>query len=401
MASSLSRYAGTGHRRSPNVGPSSLQRCYVLGAHRQYWFSRSSISVVTPNSLFISLQSMVVRIKPTGNGNVCSPSLLAPPSTGVLVKRAELRTPTQVSSKMTTPNRHEDAILTRNWNLSNASSWTVNFWKRPTTDTDEKTGTPTQDASALGSDAYFLEGLPLFAVIGALSLAVFMVAMDVNVIVTAVPRITNDLQSLSDIGWYGSAFLMTACVFQIPFGRFYSLFAIKFVFIAAVCIFMAGSLIVGLAPNSPVFILGRAVQGIGASGILSGGLIIMAEVIPVKIRPFVGAIIGALEGVAMISGPILGGVLTERLQWRWCFYINLPIAGLVLVIIVAFLSVPRRPMQIRSEESTWEAKIRRLDPIGFFFLLPSLVCLLLGIQYGGKSQLRSQDKTVGWDRTRC
>lgn len=295
---------------------------------------------------------------------------------------------------MATPNRHEDAVLTRNWNLSNASSWTVNFWKRSIMDTDEKTGTPAQDVSTSGSDAYFLEGLPLFAVTGALSLAVFLVAMDVNIIATAVPRITNEFQSLNDVGWYGSAFLMSACVFQIPFGRFYSLFAIKFVFLAAVFIFMAGSLVTGLSPKSAVFILGRAVQGIGASGILSGGLIIMAEVIPVKTRPFVGVIIGALEGVAMISGPILGGVLTEKLHWRWCFYINLPFGGLVLAIIVAFLNIPRKKTPARPEESTWEAKIRRLDPIGFFFLLPSLVCLLLGIQYGGKSQqLRSQDMT--------
>lgn len=299
---------------------------------------------------------------------------------------------------MATADRHEDAILTRTWNLSNASSWTVNFWKRPITGPDENAGTPTQGVSAPCSNAYFLGGLPLFAVTGALSLAVFLVAMDVNIIVTAVPRITNDFQSLNDIGWYGCAFLMTACVFQIPFGRFYSLFAIKFVFLAAVLIFMAGSLAAGLAPKSPVFILGRAVQGIGASGILSGGLIIMAEVIPVKTRPYVGAIIGALEGVAMISGPILGGVLAERLHWRWCFYINLPIGGLVLATIVAFLNIPQKTTEKRAEESTWEAKIRRLDPVGFFFLLPSLVCLLLGIQYGGRSPLHSQDKTAGRDR---
>ncbi|KAF7537507.1 hypothetical protein G7054_g3645 [Neopestalotiopsis clavispora] len=229
----------------------------------------------------------------------------------------------------------------------------------------------------------YLYGLPLAAVIFALSLAVFLVAMDVNVIATAVPHITAEFSSLDDVGWYGSAFLMTTCAFQVLFGRIYTIFPAKLTFLGAIGIFMIGSVLAAVAPNSTVFIVGRAVQGMGTSGILSGGLIIISQVVPLQMRSILGGVIGAMEGVAMISAPIIGGTLTDKLNWRWCFYINLPIGGFVLVAVFFFLRIPEQNRPQQAVKRTWTQTARDLDLIGAALIMPPIVCILLALQYGG------------------
>jgi len=231
-----------------------------------------------------------------------------------------------------------------------------------------------------------LSGLPLVSVTVALSAAVFLVAMDVNVIATAVPRITGEFRSLDDVGWYGSAFLMATSATQIPYGRVYSLFPAKWVFTSAILIFMLGSLIAGVSPNSPVLILGRAVQGVGTSGILSGGLIIMSQVVPLRIRPVLTSVIGAMEGVAMISAPIIGGVLTDHLHWRWCFYINLPIGGFVLLVVLFCMRTTKQTGRRRAGKTTLLGTLYELDVLGAATLLPPIVCTLLALHFAGKSE---------------
>ncbi|KAL2132503.1 hypothetical protein VTI74DRAFT_3722 [Chaetomium olivicolor] len=229
-----------------------------------------------------------------------------------------------------------------------------------------------------------LSGVSLVAVTVALSAAVFLVAMDVNVIATAIPRITGEFRSLNDIGWYGSIFLMATCATQIPYGRIYTIFPAKWVFISAIFIFMLGSLVAALSPSSPVFIFGRAVQGVGTSGILSGGLIIMSQVVPLRVRPILSGVVGAMEGVAMISAPIIGGVLTDNLSWRWCFYINLPIGGLVLlVVMVCIRSTTARTGRKPSGERALLQTLHQLDILGAVTLLPPVVCTLLALHYAG------------------
>ncbi|KAK4153961.1 MFS general substrate transporter, partial [Chaetomidium leptoderma] len=227
-------------------------------------------------------------------------------------------------------------------------------------------------------------GLPLASVTIALSAAVFLVAMDVNVIATAIPRITGEFRSLDDVGWYGSAFLMATCATQIPYGRIYSLFPAKWVFTSAIVVFMLGSLIAGVSPSSPVLILGRAVQGVGTSGILSGGFIIMSQVVPLRIRPTLTGGIGAMEGVAMISAPIIGGVLTDKLHWRWCFYINLPIGGFVLLVVLLCMRTTMPTGPRRSGKTTLRRTLYELDLLGAACLVPPIVCTLLALNFAGR-----------------
>jgi hypothetical protein len=229
-----------------------------------------------------------------------------------------------------------------------------------------------------------LTGLNLVSVTIALSAAVFLVAMDVNVIATAIPRITGEFRSLDDVGWYGSAFLMATCATQIPYGRIYSLFPAKWVFASAIIIFMLGSLIAGISPSSPILILGRAVQGLGTSGILSGGLIIMSQVVPLRLRPVLTSAIGAMEGVAMVSAPIIGGVLTDKLHWRWCFYINLPIGGFVLIVVLICLRSIKDTRRKDATKLTFLQTLYKLDVLGAVILRPPIVCTLLALHFAGK-----------------
>ncbi|MCJ1377221.1 hypothetical protein MMC17_000313 [Xylographa soralifera] len=225
----------------------------------------------------------------------------------------------------------------------------------------------------------------------ALCLAIFLVALDTTIVATAIPRITDDFKALNDVGWYGSAYLVTVCSFQLLFGKLYTIFSIKWVFLIAIAIFELGSLLCGVAPTSNVLILGRAIAGLGCAGIFSGGLIVVAHSVPLHRRPAYTGLIGCMYGIASVAGPLLGGVFTDRLSWRWCFYINLPIGAVTVVTFVFFFRSPERaelaPMSFRE-------KLKQIDIWGTLAFLPAMVCLLVGLQWGGTTYPWSSGRVV-------
>ncbi|KAF5353809.1 hypothetical protein D9758_010560 [Tetrapyrgos nigripes] len=203
--------------------------------------------------------------------------------------------------------------------------------------------------------------------------ALFLMALDNTIVATAIPKITDHFQSLDDVGWYGSAYLLTTAGFQLLFGKFYTFFSIKWVYIGAISFFELGSLICGVAPTSNALIVGRAIAGLGAAGILSGALIIIAHAAPLQQRPMFTGIIGAMYGLASVAGPLLGGVFTDKVTWRWCFYINLPIGGVTLAVIS-----PKR-----HHKADWREGLRKFDWWGTIVFIPAIVCLLFALQWGG------------------
>ncbi|KAF5343441.1 hypothetical protein D9758_011823 [Tetrapyrgos nigripes] len=222
------------------------------------------------------------------------------------------------------------------------------------------------------------KGARLGLIVLALCLSVFLMALDNTIVATAIPKITDHFQSLDDVGWYGSAYLLTTAGFQLLFGKFYTFFSIKWVYIVAIGFFELGSLICGVAPTSDALIVGRAIAGIGAAGIFSGALIIIAHAVPLQQRPMFTGIIGAMYGLASVAGPLLGGVFTDKVTWRWCFYINLPIGGVTLAVIAVFLESPRRHNKV-----DWREGLRKFDSWGTLVFIPAIVCLLLALQWGG------------------
>ncbi|KAF3000059.1 hypothetical protein E8E13_000803 [Curvularia kusanoi] len=222
-------------------------------------------------------------------------------------------------------------------------------------------------------------------------MSVFLVALDRTIIAVAIPAMTNAFQSIEDIGWYGSAYLLTGACFNPIFGRIYSLYSTKWTLLASILVFQVGSVVCGAAPSSIAFIIGRAIAGSGAAGIFQGGMMVIVGLVPLSKRPMYNAIFGMAFGVCAVMGPIVGGAFTDHVTWRWCFYINLPIGGVTLAIISLFFHIdaPKR------DHLTAMQQFKRLDPIGIFFFVPSIVCLVLALQWGGTSYSWSSGRIIG------
>lgn len=222
-------------------------------------------------------------------------------------------------------------------------------------------------------------------------LTVFLVALDRTIIGTAIPAMTNEFHSFDDIGWYGSSYMMTACAFQLVYGRIYTFYSPKWVFMSAIALFEIGSAVCGAAPNSTAFIIGRAISGLGCSGIFSGAITIMMNVLPLQQRPKWMGLNGAVFAIASVVGPLLGGVFTSKVTWRWCFYINLPIGAVSVAVVLLVLKVDA-PMAAAGK--SLREKLLQLDPVGTMLFLPSIVCLLLALQWGGAQYSWSDGRVI-------
>ncbi|KAJ5663847.1 hypothetical protein N7507_004578 [Penicillium longicatenatum] len=199
----------------------------------------------------------------------------------------------------------------------------------------------------------------IIPIMAALYISMFLVALDRLIVATATPKITDEFHSLTDIGWYGSAYMLTASASQLVYGRIYTFYPAKWVFLGSILVFEIGSALCGAAPSSIAFIIGRAVAGLGTGGISAGAVIIIVFTIPLEKRPMYQGFLGAVFGIASVLGPILGGVFTTNVTWRWCFYINLPFGGVAIAAIFLLLDVPPP----KNGNWTIKQKIAQLDPL--------------------------------------
>ncbi|KAJ4377287.1 hypothetical protein N0V83_000111 [Neocucurbitaria cava] len=244
------------------------------------------------------------------------------------------------------------------------------------------------------SEALFKPRSPGFwLVIASAYLSFFLVALDRTIIATAIPAITNTFHSIEDIGWYGSSYMLTCAIFNPLFGKIFQLYNTKRTFLASIVIFEAGSALCGAAPNSSALIVGRAIAGIGAAGIGCGAIMITVVLVPLRKRPIFTSFFGLAFGVSSVVGPVVGGSFTDspHLTWRWCFYINLPIGAFAMICALLLLHLPVE----NKPKKTIIEQIKSLDPLGLFFFVPSMVCFILALQWGGTTYPWSAPKVIG------
>jgi MFS family permease len=173
---------------------------------------------------------------------------------------------------------------------------------------------------------------------------------------------------------------MTFGASQTSAGKIYKYYNLKWSFLISLLVFEIGSLICGVAPNSKTLVVGRAIAGLGGAGLSVGGTSIVSFTVPPAKRPMMMGVIGMTYAVAAVLGPLLGGVLTDRATWRWCFYINLPIGGAAAVAVFFFFHLPAAaaPPQL-----SWKKKLLHVDPVGITLAMGCTTCFILALQYGG------------------
>ncbi|KXX82906.1 putative HC-toxin efflux carrier TOXA [Madurella mycetomatis] len=242
-------------------------------------------------------------------------------------------------------------------------------------------------------ESEYPSGPKLWLVIFSLGLAVFLVALDQTIIAPALGAITTEFNSITDIGWYGASYLLTMTALTPIYGTVYRLFDIKLTYLAALPLFELGSLVSAVAPTSTAFIAGRAVAGIGSAGILSGSFVILGCVLPLRKRPATFGLFGALWGISSIAGPLLGGGFTDHSTWRWCFYINLPIGGAAMLVIILWLRIPQSKQNAVKE--FFIARLTQLDLVGASIFVPAIVMLLLALHWGGVDLPWSHSRIIG------
>ncbi|WP_413761352.1 MFS transporter [Streptomyces sp. MMBL 11-3] len=205
----------------------------------------------------------------------------------------------------------------------------------------------------------------------ALMLALLLAALEQMIVATALPKIVGELHGLDKMSWAITAYLLTSTVGLPVYGKFGDLYGRKGVFQFAIVVFVIGSALAGWSRTMDQLIAFRALQGVGAGGLMIGVQAIIADIVPPRERARFMGLIGAAFGLASVAGPLLGGYFTDHLSWRWCFYVNVPFGLVTLVVVAVVLDLPKpvaRP---------------RLDVLGALLLAAASTCLVLLTSWGG------------------
>ncbi|MFJ3976928.1 MDR family MFS transporter [Streptomyces sp. NPDC090021] len=175
-------------------------------------------------------------------------------------------------------------------------------------------------------------------VFGTIMLGVLLAALDQTIVGTALPTIVGDLGGGDHMSWVVTSYLLAETVATVLVGKFGDLFGRKLIFQISAIVFISGSFFCGLAGNMTLLIVWRGVQGVGAGGLMVTAMALIADVVPLRERGKYQGMIGGVFGIATVIGPLLGGFFTDQLSWRWCFYVNVPIA--ILVVVAAARTIP-------------------------------------------------------------
>ncbi|RDW58055.1 hypothetical protein BP6252_13466 [Coleophoma cylindrospora] len=219
-------------------------------------------------------------------------------------------------------------------------------------------------------DINYPKGMKLWLTMISLCFMFLLTGLDLTIVAVAIPSLTDQFKTISDIGWYSAAY----------FGKVYTVFPLKTVFITGIVVFEIGSLICTVAANSPTFILGRAITGLGSSIFNAGIGKVLRHCFPLSNLAIANGLVGASQAIGLVSAPAVGGVLIDAFSWRACFGINLPLGVLCIILTAYGFSDP-----IPNPETALplKEKLARLDFFGTILVVPSIASLMMALQWGG------------------
>ena len=208
-------------------------------------------------------------------------------------------------------------------------------------------------------------------VLGGLMLALTLAALDQNIVATALPRIVSDLGGLAHLSWVVTAFLVASTTTAPLYGKFSDIYGRKPAFMVSIIIFLLGSMLCGLARGMTQLIVFRAIQGLGAGGLITLAQTTIGDLVSPRERGRYQGLFASVFAGCSVAGPLLGGFITAALSWRWIFYVNLPVGAVALLLIAVGL---RRQGDVRTH---------RIDYAGALLLIAATCCALLVLSWGG------------------
>ncbi|KAK1252093.1 hypothetical protein MKX08_003280 [Trichoderma sp. CBMAI-0020] len=244
----------------------------------------------------------------------------------------------------------------------------------------------TDDTDTTSKNA--LRGWRFWAVFPAICVTSLLAAVESTVTSTALPFIVHQLNAGGVYVWFANVFLLTSTAFLPLFGQMCDLFGRRWMMIGVVSMFALGSGISGGASNAVMMIAGRAIQGIGGGGINLMIELIVSDLVPLRQRGAYMGVVFAIFSLGTALGPFIGGTIVQRTSWRWVFFINLPIAGVALVLHLLFLRVNY------DRQTALAVKLKNVDYVGNGILIASIVAVLIALSWGGSKYAWSSYHTL-------
>ncbi len=215
-------------------------------------------------------------------------------------------------------------------------------------------------------------------------LAMLLSALDQTIVATAMPRIAQELNGFEHLSWLFTSYMLASTIIVPIYGKLSDMYGRKYFYISGIIIFLIGSALSGAAQDMTQLIIFRAIQGLGGGAIMVNSFAVIGDIFPPAERSKWQGLIGGVFGLSSVAGPLIGGALTDAGNWRWVFYVNIPVG--IIALAVVWYVLPR---------IVPEARKRSIDVLGALTMAASLICLLLACVWGGTEYAWGSSQIIG------